>query len=685
VKLALNRQEFAQGARSAMIGTESTTGPRYTLDLLGGFELRSSDGQTIVLPTRKAQLLLAYLALPAGHAHAREKLAMLLWGDRLDQQARGSLRNAVAAIRSALCSGVLAAERDTLALLPGNLSTDVDRLAAAGTGSIPDQQLDAMLRSQFLDGVASPSEAFDDWLAFERARCRGLAQSAAQKAIAAHEQAGRLDEAILLAKRLVALDPLREQSYRLLMRLLAASGERSQAMAQFHACRDILKRELGVEPSGETTEFARLIAAEGGTAPGLPLPAAEAAGRVTSGVAQPRGFAIAVLPFVSMAGELDRTFLAEGFSEDLITELSRRRDFTVIARQSSALFSGAPETAAVAAAELSVRYALAGSLRLAAGRLRVTVQMIDALGNRCVWADRYDRDLADIFAMQDDIVASIVGSLDAEVRHEERERAARKLPSELDAWELFHRGLWHAYRFTRDDIETAERLFRQALQHAPDFALPHAGLGYAAFVKAVWYFAPDPVAAISEGLAHTRRALLLDDGNVFCHVVFGRLLTLAGDLDRALIHLRSATEMNPSYAQAHFGLAQALIYSGEPAEALAEIEVALRLSPKDPLRSMFLTLRSFCHFSLGDYEDAVIAARLATQLQASETWSQIALIASLVELGRLDEARGAARALRSIDSGFSTERFERLVAHVPAALRERVRSHLHSAGIAAED
>ncbi|MDZ4369348.1 MAG: BTAD domain-containing putative transcriptional regulator, partial [Afipia sp.] len=580
-----------------MIGTESTTGPRFALDLLGGFELRLSDGQPIVLPTRKAQLLLAYLALPAGHAHAREKLAMLLWGDRLDQQARGSLRNAVAAIRSALGSEVLAAERDTLALVPGSLMTDIDRLATAGPGSIPGEELDAMLRSQFLDGIASPSEAFDDWLAFERVRCRGLAQSAAQKAIAAHEQAGRIDEAILLAQRLVALDPLREQSYRLLMRLLAASGERSQAMAQFQYCRDILKRELGVEPSAETAEFARLIAAEGGAA-GLPLPAAEPAGRASSGMVQPRGFAIAVLPFVSMAGELDGTFLAEGFSEDLITELSRRRDFTVIARQSSALFSGAPETAAVAAAELSVRYALAGSLRLAAGRLRVTVQLIDALGNRCVWADRYDRDLADIFAMQDDIVASIVGSLDAEVRHEERERAARRLPSELDGWELFHRGLWHAYRFTRDDIETAERLFRQALQHAPDFALPHAGLGYAAFVKAVWYFAPDPVAAISEGLAHTRRALLLDDGNVFCHVVFGRLLTLAGDLDRALIHLRSATEMNPSYAQAHFGLAQALIYSGEPAEALAEIEVALRLSPKDPLRSMFLTLRSFCHFSL---------------------------------------------------------------------------------------
>lgn len=667
-----------------MSGTATAIGPGYALDLLGGFDLRSRDGQPVILPTRKAQLLLAYLALPIGRAHAREKLAQLLWGDRLDQQARGSLRNAVAAIRSAFGAEILAAERDTLALVPGSLTTDVDRLAAAGPDCIPDEELEAMLRSQFLDGVTSPSEAFDEWLAFERARCRALAQSAAQKAIAAHEKAGHLREAILLAQRLVAHDPLREQSHRLLMRLLAVAGERSQAMAQYQACRDILKRELGVEPSAETNESARLVAAEGGAAQAPSLLSAEADGRAPRGAAQTRGFAIAVLPFASMAGELDRIFLAEGFTEDLITELSRHRDFTVIARQSSALFSGAPETAAVAAAELSVRYALAGSLRLAAGRLRVTVQLIDALGNRCIWADRYDRELADIFALQDDIVASIVGSLDAEVRHEERERAARKLPSELDAWELFHRGLWHAYRFTREDIETAEGLFRQAMQRAPEFALPHAGLGYAAFVKAVWYFAPDPAVAIADGLFCARRALLLDDGNVFCHVVLGRLLILAGDLDRSLVHLRLATELNPSYAPAHFGLAQALIYSGEPAGALAEIELALRLSPKDPLLSMFLTLRSFCHFSLGDYIEACKSARLATQLQASETWSQIALIASLVELGQLDDARAVARGMLRMESGFSTSRFAQLVAHVPSALRERVRAHLQSAGIATE-
>lgn len=661
----------------------ATERPSFALNLLGGFELRRREGAPVSLPTRKAQLLLAYLALPAGRSHAREKLGLLLWGDRLDEQARGSLRNTLAAIRKALGADALTGERDMVALASGLVSVDVDRLAeaAAGAPNLSDEALEAVLSSQLLEGATSPSETFDEWLAFERTRCLGLAQTAAQKAIAAHEMAGQIGKALALAQRLVALDPLREQSHRLAMRLFAAAGERSRSMAQFQACRDVLKRELGVEPSAETADLARRIAAADAEAQPRPATTAEKTGQDDADRRMPRNFAIAVLPFVNLNGQPEQDFMAEGFSEDLITELSRRRDFSVISRQSSSLFSGRPETAAASAAELSVRYALAGSLRSIGGRLRITAQLIDALGNRCIWAERYDRDIADIFAVQDEIVVSIIGSLDAEVRQEERERAARKLPSELDAWEQFHRGLWHVYRFTRDDIAQGEALFRQALERAPDFALPHAGLGYAAFVKAVWYFVPDPGVALNEGLRHAQAAVSLDSGNVFCHVVLGRLLTLAGDIGGALHHLQLATEMNPGFAQAHFGLAQALIYADKPSEALSEIDVALRLSPKDPLRCMFLTLRSFCHFRLGDYASAEMAARSATQLQWGDTWSRLALCCALVELGQDDEAKQVARESLRVEPGFSLEGFRRLVAHAPEPMRNRVWVNLRAAGI----
>lgn len=646
------------------------------LGLLGGFELRRLDGPFLVLPTRKAEMLLAYLALPAGYAHSRDKLAALLWGDRQDAQARASLRNAIAALRAVLGTEAIRGERDMVELKQLYISTDIDRLAAAAAGeaAIGDTLLQHALRTELLEGVVPPSEGFADWLSFERTRCDGLSARAAQRAIATHEQAGRFAAAIDLAQRLVARDPLREHSQRLLIRSYLAAGEQSRASAQLQSCREVLARELGIAISEET---AALLRPGGGTRGAESRPSATPA---AAGAIDGR-FSIAVLPFADLGGDPGQDFIAEGFSEDLVTELSRRREFMVIARQSSAQFSGRPETASAAATELSVRYALTGSLRRAGERLRVTVQLIDALGNRCIWAQRYDRAVADIFAVQDEIIASTVASVDAEVRHDERERAARKLPSELDAWEQFHRGLWHVYRFTRDDVSAGERLFEQALERAPDFALPHAGLAYAAFVKAIWYFVADPKPAIAAGLAHAEQAISLDGDSAFAHFAIGRLLTVAGDLDRALHHLALAIELNPSFAQAHVGLAQALVYAAKPQQALSSIATARRLSPNDPLASLMLTLSSFCHYSLADYAQAEADARHAAQLQRHETWSRLALAVALVELDRIEEAKTAVAEARGIEPSLSLDSFARLVASAPQDLRMRVWTGLKAAGI----
>ncbi|MGE7472607.1 BTAD domain-containing putative transcriptional regulator [Bosea sp. NPDC003192] len=648
------------------------------LGLLGGFELRGADGPVLVLPTRKAEMLLAYLSLPAGQAHSRDKLAALLWSDRQDAQARGSLRNALAALRTVLGPDAVRGERDMVEIEPARIHADIDRLAAAAAGEavVDDAFLQLALRAELLEGVVPPSEGFAEWLSFERTRCGGLAAGAAQRAIAAHEQAGRFPAAIDLAQRLVARDPLREHSQRLLIRSYLAAGEHSRASAQLQSCREVLARELGVAVSDETAALlqpSNIVRGAVGR-PATPLPA-------VTGVVDGR-FPVAVLPFANLGGDREEDFIAEGFSEDIVTELSRRREFMVIARQSSALFSGRPETASAAATELSVRYALTGSLRRADARLRVTVQLIDALGNRCIWAQRYDRAIADIFTVQDEIVASIVASVDAEVRHDERERAARKLPRELDAWELFHRGLWHVYRFTRDDVLAGEQLFERALERVPDFALPHAGLAYAAFVKAIWYFVADPKPAIAAGLVHAEQAILLDSDSAFAHFAIGRLLTLSGDLDRALHHLALAVDLNPSFAQAHFGLAQAQIYAARPAQALASIAIALRLSPKDPLASMMLTLSSFCHYGMADYAQAEADARRATQLHRREIWSRLALAAALVALDRIDEAKASVAEARGIEPSLSLDSFSRLVASVPQELRMRVWAGLKAAGIA---
>ncbi|MBM3541303.1 MAG: tetratricopeptide repeat protein, partial [Alphaproteobacteria bacterium] len=578
---------------------------------------------------------------------------------------------------------------ETVRLVPGRLAIDAERLAtlAADRVAASDEDIARLCGSEFLAGLSLPGEAVSEWLAFERARLGRLAQAVLRATAKERAREGRHAEAIGLAERLLSLDPLREKSHRLLMRLHARAGERALALAQYQRCRELLSKELGVEPSSETAALADEIGRAAGTAEAVPA-AAATVGSSPSAPAIPTSheagynLSIAVLPFVNRSGEEEQDHLARGLAEDLITELSRQRDITVIARQSSFLFSGAPGRAAAAAGDLGVRYALAGSLRKSADRLRVTVQLIDATGDRCVWAERYDRPADALFALEDELVAEIIANVDARVREDERERAVRKHPENLDAWEMFHRGLWHVYRFTPEEYARATALFERAIALAPRFALPHAGLGYVAFVSTTWNFVDDPRAAVAKGLTHAGTAVALAGNEPFGHVVLGRLLTLAGDLPRAYEHLDRAVQLSPSFAQAHLGLAQALLWMAEPAAALMHADRAERLNPRDPLASVFMTIRAFAHLWLDELARAESEARRAMTLQPRDNWSRLALAVALVEQGRAEEARATVAEVRRIDPRLDLAAFGAVVAHVPAAFRDRVFAALRAAGMA---
>ena len=625
---------------------EAERPPPFELRLLGGFDLRDSAGRAVELPTRKCELLLAYLAMPASQAHGRDKLAALLWPDRDEEQARGSLRKALSAIRSVLGAEALRGDRDTVALEAGRISVDAEQLAALAAQASRAAPTDgADLRyGEFLDSRPSIGADFADWLAFERTRCRNLAQTVLDAAARGLAAAGLYREAIAVAQRLLSLDGLREESHRLLMRLHAECGERSQAQAQFQACRDLLKRELGVQPSPETARVAHEIAgddafAKDAVAPPKSFSEPEPKPGPNWPTDRPSGLSIAVLPFADKGGGQD--FFAAGLSEDIITELSRQKDLVVIARQSSFAFAGNPGSVTVAAGELDVRYLLTGSLRRSADQLRITVQLFDAAGDRCVWAERYDRPIGDIFSLQDEMVSRIIATVDAQMRSAERERAARKRPENLDAWELCHRGMWHAYRFTREDMALAQTCLHQAVRLAPDLALAPAGLAYVCFASVTWHFVDDVKASFAQGIRFAETALALDDAEPFAHFVLGRLLNYAGQTARAVRHLHAAIELSPSCAQAYFGLAEAHYWSGNPREALRHVDQAVRLNPKDPLGSMFMTLRSFCHYWLEDFGAAEAAARQAAALNTRESWSRLALALALRGLGRPDEAAAA--------------------------------------------
>ena len=690
MKFAGNRREKGVGEVDSKVLTRGDRGEAdeaspFELRLLGGFELRDPTGQAVELPTRKCELLLAYLAMPAGQAHGRDKLAALLWADRDEEQARGSLRKALSAIRSALGAEALRGDRDTVALEAGRISVDAEQLAvlAAEAGrAAPADGVD-LRYGEFLDSRPSTSADFADWLAFERTRCRNLAQTVLDAAARGLADAGQHREAIAVAQRLLSLDGLREESHRLLMRLHAQSGERSQAQAQFQACRDMLKRELGVQPSPETARVAHEIARDDASGKEAPQRGASAEPALKSGpnwpTDRPKGLSVAVLPFTDKGGDQD--FFAAGLCEDIITELSRQKDFVVIARQSSFAFAADPGSVPAAAGELDVRYVLTGSLRRSADQLRITVQLFDAAGDRCVWAERYDRPIGEIFSLQDEMVSRIIATIDAQMRSAERERAARKRPENLDAWELFHRGMWHLYRFTPGDMAIAEGHFREAKKLSPDFALAPAGLAYADFCKVTLHFVKDVEASLAEGAGFAEEAVRLDAAEPFAHFVLGRILVYAGQTERAIRHLQTAIELNPSFAQAYFGLAQAYFWSGSPADALHHVDQAVRLNPKDPLGSMFMTLRSFCHYWLDDLMSAERAARDAVALNGRETWARLALAVALMETGRVDEARAAIAEARLSSPGLTLASFDMVVGRVPSAMKDRVHARLKAAGL----
>ena len=650
------------------------------LALLGGFSAAATDGTKHELPTRKSRLLLAYLAVPAGFAHSRSRLAALFWPDRAEAQARASLRNALSALRAVLPAGAIETSRSTVRLVPGFIDSDVARLEALSSELPGDFELQdgLALSGELLAGIDVHEGALEDWLTLERTRCRGQAQRLLQAVADRMGECGMENEAVEVANALVALDPLREKSYRFLMQLHEAQGDRSSALAEFRRCRDMLWSELGVRPSRETVELAERIggAIGGGNAAGA---GTRSAGKPAAGGDPEYNLSIAVLPFSTPTDDPDQRFFSDGMCEDVIQKLSRQKDFSVIARQSSHFFGD--DGTAAAARGLDVRYVLTGSVLRWNDRVRIGVQLIDAAGDRCVWADRYDRRVSEIFDVQDDIVWQIVGTIDAAVRGAERERAARKSPASLDAWGLFHKGLWHAFSFTPADAQAADENFVRAIEAAPDFALPHAGRGYICLLRIIWSLDGDIAGLLADGMVHARRALSLDPTGTFSLVVLGRLLTIAGKLDEALNQLRLACDLNPSFAQAHFGLAQALLWVGRPAEAVPLVERAIRLSPRDPFLGMFLTLGCFCHFYLGQLEEAEEYARKAMAFPGRENWSRLGLAAVLVETGRVDQARQVISQARRANPAISMRSVDAIVVHAPDDIRQRVYSALAAAGL----
>jgi adenylate cyclase len=356
---------------------------------------------------------------------------------------------------------------------------------------------------------------------------------------------------------------------------------------------------------------------------------------------------IAVLPFTSLSGDPEQEFFADGIVEDIITALSRFRWLFVIARNSSFTYKGRAVDVKQISRELGVRYVLEGSVRRAANRVRVTAQLVDAETAAHVWADRYDRPLEDIFAMQDEITDTIVATIEPEMSASERDRARRKPPEHIGAWELYQRGMWHFYRRNREDLSAAETYFRDAIRVDQGFAAPRAAFAASCFFHILHGISVDPAAMLAKMFDEASKAVSLDPRDALAHSALGMAFMESGDFAKAISEHRTAISLNPNSSFARWCFAYTLEASSHFEEALEHSGAAIRLSPRDPGIFSYLTLKASILYQLRRYEEAISFASDATHFQVVDlTWPYLHLAAAYGQLNRQNEAVATIKELR---------------------------------------
>jgi TolB-like protein len=448
------------------------------------------------------------------------------------------------------------------------------------------------------------------------------------------------------------------------------------------------RRAIG--DSGETQTLIRTIARRGFRFVGE-VREDDAEGRhAVMGGAMPVGAAaaltlsdkpsIAVLAFANMSGDPEQEYFADGIAEDIITLLSKSRGLLVIARNSTFTYKGRSVEIKQVGRELGVRYVLEGSVRKAGNRVRVTAQLVDVSTGGHLWAERYDRKLVDIFAVQDDITGSVSAAILPAMERTERERAARKPPGSLGAYELFLHGREQRNLSRYEGMVAAEALFERTIALDSGFALAHAELAYIQYVYVTWRIDPDQrEAQLAKGFTNARRALDLEATLPLANRVLGNLHLRAGEHLDAVTWSQRALALNYGEAESHAWLANVLSYVGRSAEALEELDNARRLDPLHPPLWDFYIGRALLH--LGRYEEALPwFEACARRALAFGHWRRY-MAAALAQLDRLDEARAALTDAASTRGYASIEEIRKYDGYMDGIEFDRLIGGLRKAGL----
>ncbi|WP_028748340.1 adenylate/guanylate cyclase domain-containing protein [Rhizobium mesoamericanum] len=413
--------------------------------------------------------------------------------------------------------------------------------------------------------------------------------------------------------------------------------------------------------------------------------AAQAKPAVTAGAAArpptalPPELSIAVLPFVNMSGDAEQEYFADGISEDIITALSKLSQLFVIARNSSFTFKGRNVNVQEVGHSLNVRYVLEGSVRKSGNKVRITAQLIDAITGGHQWAERFDRDLSDIFAVQDDVTQQIVGALELKLAVGDQQRLATEQTQNLEAYDCFLRGREQMWRLTREQNIQGRQLLQRAIDLDPKFAPAYAFLAVSHGLAYVNQWSESPSKSLEQASWSATQAVALDDRYPYAHWALGVISLYLRRIDVAIREAERAIALAPNLVEGHETLGNALHYAGRPAEALICFERAMALNPYYP--DIFLHFHAQAMFQLGRYEEAVVILKRRLVRNPGTDISRVLLAASYGHLGRFAEARGEWEEVFRINPDYSLEHRRKVLPYKNPADFERIVDGLRKAGL----
>jgi TolB-like protein/cytochrome c-type biogenesis protein CcmH/NrfG len=412
-----------------------------------------------------------------------------------------------------------------------------------------------------------------------------------------------------------------------LIRTVARKGLRFVGTVHMQPNRDGLA-DVADPPADETQEQPRLA---------LPLPDRPA---------------IAVLPFINMSGDPEQEYFSDGISEDIITALSKLRWFFVIARNSSFIYKGKAVHMKEVGQELGVGYVIEGSVRKSGDRVRITVQLNDVATGSHIWAERYDRSIADVFAMQDEITEAIVAAIEPQVYAAENFRAKRKSPDSMDAWDLVMRALSHYWRVTRQDNVVAQALLEKATAIDPSYGQAHGVLATSHTFSAHMGW-EDMAAAMPVAERAALAAIMADSEDPWAHHALGCVYLFGRRFDDSLAEFELALRLNPNFslAQGYYGLA--LSYCGSWEEANTAARRALRLSPRDPFSAIYYGIAAYAQFNGRNYDEAIRLSRESIRQRGDFVGAHRVLTAAAGMAGHTDIATVSLQELRRVQPNIS--------------------------------